>query len=304
MKTISAKILCNELDIPTLIVNSSFEGRILDFIQSLEFECVILIDEAEKTFTKDDDEVLLKLIDGVYNKSRKLYILTTNRLTVNENLIGRPGRIRYIQEFGNLSAKVVSEYIDDNLIDKSKKSEILETVDLLEISTIDIIKSIVEEVNLIGSIDEETPLNIPKARYVFDVLCLSGLNESHIPLVEQLISINKPKEKSLIEWLDSSDVIKSKDGNITNEESNKSKNSEEIVQYQLEDFFAECTESYVTKMTSSNSVLWRGSETSLGTIVKEANEGWFVAKTRYEGEILCLILRKRGNPSLYRGGLL
>ena len=151
------------MKIPTIIVNHSYEGLILDFIQALEFECIIFIDEAEKTFTGDDQQILLKMIDGVYNKSRKLYLLTTNTLSVNENLISRPGRIRYIQEFGNLFASAVDMYINDNLIDKSKKSQVIETVDLLEISTIDILKAIVEEVNILGSIDSKTNLNIPRA---------------------------------------------------------------------------------------------------------------------------------------------
>ena len=120
-KTISAKILCNELDMPVIIVDKTFNGAILPFIQSLNFECVIFLDEAEKSFKDDESEILLKLIDGVFNVSRKLYILTTNTLTVNENLINRPGRIRYIQQFCNLTEKAVNDFVDDNLKDKSLK---------------------------------------------------------------------------------------------------------------------------------------------------------------------------------------
>ena len=76
------------------------------------------------------DKILLSLIDGVYNNSRKLYILTTNRLTVNENLIGRPGRIRYIQEFRNLPVEAIKEYCADNLRDMSKLDTVLQEIDL------------------------------------------------------------------------------------------------------------------------------------------------------------------------------
>ena len=94
-KTLSAKLLCNALGLPVLIVQSPYEG-LVNFLQSLCFECVVFIDEAEKTFKMgEDDDVLLRLIDGVYNQTRKLYILTTNQLTLNDNLLGRPGRIRY-----------------------------------------------------------------------------------------------------------------------------------------------------------------------------------------------------------------
>lgn len=65
------------------------------------------------------------MIDGVYNSKRKLYILTTNELSVDENLLGRPGRIRYIKEFSNLSAKAVNDVIDDHLTNMSLKESIL-----------------------------------------------------------------------------------------------------------------------------------------------------------------------------------
>ena len=115
-KTLSAKLLCNALNLPVLIVQSPYDG-LVNFLQSLCFECVVFIDEAEKTFKMgEDDDVLLRLIDGVYNQTRKLYILTTNQLTLNDNLLGRPGRIRYRFEFGNLQPKAVKDYIDDNLL--------------------------------------------------------------------------------------------------------------------------------------------------------------------------------------------
>jgi len=207
-KTISAKLMCNELDIPVIVVNNSYDGAILNFISQLNFECIILIDEAEKTFKGDDDEILLKLIDGVYNSARKLYILTTNRLVINENLLGRPGRIRYVQEFRNLPPKAVSDYIDDNLIDKSKKERILQEVDLLEISTIDILKSIVEEVNIFGDIDESNLMNIPKARYIFDVIRFNGCDKNSIPELKKLVKITKTQEQNMYDWFHSTISLK------------------------------------------------------------------------------------------------
>jgi len=209
-KTIAAKLMCNELDIPVVLVNSSFDGGILPFIEQLNFECVVLIDEAEKTFKKDgDDEVLLKLIDGVFNSARKLYLLTTNRLSINENLIGRPGRIRYVQEFRNLPIQAVSDYIDDNLHDKSKKERIMQEVDLLEISTIDILKSIVEEVNIFGDVDESNLMNIPKARYIFDVVKFSGCDKNSLPLIKSILKLTKSPDQSIYDWYNSKISISS-----------------------------------------------------------------------------------------------
>ena len=109
-KTIGAKILSNRMGIPVILVNAPYNG-LLDFIQSLCFECVVLIDEAEKTF-HENGEILLKMIDGVYNEKRKLYLLTTNNLYLDSNLLGRPGRIRYFKQFGNLNPYVAESVMD------------------------------------------------------------------------------------------------------------------------------------------------------------------------------------------------
>jgi hypothetical protein len=90
-------------------------------------------------------------MDGVYNSEfRKVFLLTTNELNVNPNLLSRPSRIRYVREFGNLSKSVVEEYLDDNLKDNTGRDDLLNYIDTLTISTIDILKAIVEEVNIHG----------------------------------------------------------------------------------------------------------------------------------------------------------
>ena len=304
-KTVSAKLLCNKLKLPVILLNHTYDGMILDFIQSLEFECIIFIDEAEKTFTGSEQEILLKMIDGVYNKSRKLYILTTNTLTVNENLISRPGRIRYIQEFGNLSAASVNEYIDDNLIDKSKKDKILEQVDLLEISTIDILKALVDEVNILGDIDERSNLNIPKARYCFDVLRLTGVGKDVIPQVKEILK-HKPADKDLLSWL--SDPVSDTDW-IEDEEAKKSiqdgnYTNDDLFYMLIDDVEYSC----VTKMLVSTPYIYRGMSTSLGDVSEDPDElkepEMMVLHDRYnQGECLCVIVRLRNSPSLYGGRL-
>ena len=175
-KTVKSKLLCNEIGIPVILVDNDYEGQILPFITNLNFECIVFLDEAEKTFS-EDPEILLKLIDGAYNVTRKLYLLTTNNLTIDDNLIDRPGRIRYIQEFGNLSAKAISECIDDNLENPEYKDLIIKLVDRLEFSTVDILKNIIEEVNILGPSSIETKvdeLNIPIASYTYDCVAFRG----------------------------------------------------------------------------------------------------------------------------------
>lgn len=180
-KTITAKLLSNRIGLPVIVISKPIEG-LLEFIQSLCFECIILIDEAEKTF-KEEQEVLLKMIDGVYNSTRKLYLLTTNKLNVDENLLGRPGRIRYIKEFGNLSTKAINEVIDDNLLDSALKTDIPKLVD----STIDILRAIIDECNIMGEVPSDKELNIPKAKFKLKTIAFDGLDQCYHQEMKHLI---------------------------------------------------------------------------------------------------------------------
>lgn len=289
-KTISAKLLCNKIGIPVIIVPYALDGM-LEFLQSLCFECIILIDEAEKTFKKgEDDEVLLKLIDGVYNRSRKLYILTTNRLEVNENLLGRPGRIRYVKEFGNLSSKAVCDYIDDNLKFPDQKENIIQTVDLLEISTIDILRSIVEEVNIHGQINEESCLNIPRAKYIFDVLMFPEQSEKEELEIREYL---RKAGSNFFEWWKSpiEGAIPDDDGDLDSNE----------------DYVYNKWKGDLNKVTSQFSSIWKGAITSYGDVLEEPDaDGYFkVRNTSYWGETVqfCKLIQRRNRPSLYHGEL-
>lgn len=260
----------------------------VSFIQQLDFECIVLIDEAEKTFKRgESDEVLLKLIDGVYNRSRKLYILTTNTLNVNENLLGRPGRIRYIKQFGNLSEKAINEYLDDNLKIPEERENILQKIDLLEISTIDILGSIVDEVNIHRKLSEDTCLNIPLAKYVFDIMKFPVETEEDVTRIKEIL---RPGRANFPEWL-------GKDCEMEDKDSDTKTN---------EDYCSNILDGWKTRMTSQFSSLWKNQELSIGTILEDPDEdGFILVKDIYgDGETLVKIIRQKGNPSLYRGGLM
>lgn len=152
-KTITAKQLCNYYvsRYPVLIIDSAFNGKIVDFVQSLDFKCVLLIDEAEKTFL-EDRTALLKVCDGAMNMSPKIVLMTMNDLNVDRNLISRPGRVRYIKEFGNLPESTCAELLKDKLENKELVPKILDFLCMLDTITIDIVQSIVDEVNIYGDL--------------------------------------------------------------------------------------------------------------------------------------------------------
>lgn len=286
-KTIASKILSNRMNMPIVVVNAAYDG-LLSFIQSLCFECVVLIDEAEKTFHERGD-VLLKMIDGVYNESRKLYILTTNRLCIDENLLGRPGRIRYIKQFGNLTAKAVADYIKDNLQDLGKTDMILDIVDVLEISTIDILKSIVDEVNIHGEINENSLLNIPKANYKIDVIRFDDVPKSQFDELKSFIKGNLAPGESIGQWL----------GKASTDSNGERKNNRELID---EKFNAD---SYSMQIASRYPILMKEQDTRIGLILEQPDiDGFFTVKNSWSDlEELCCILSYHDAPSLYRGGL-
>lgn len=151
-KTVTAKVFANMLNLPIIIVKSMGEHNdgLISYLSSFNFDCIFFFDEFEKQFNEHDCSIL-QFMDGVYSSnSRRVFLLTTNALSINENLLSRPSRIRYVREFGNLEEKVVREYLKDNLKDQDATEELVGYVDTLMISTIDILKTIVEEVNIHG----------------------------------------------------------------------------------------------------------------------------------------------------------
>ena len=288
-KTLSAKLLCNAIGLPVVAVQNNCKG-LLPFLQSLNFECVVFIDEAEKTFPKGEDgDVLLRLIDGAFNVRRRLYILTTNQMTLNENLLGRPGRIRYHFEFTNLLPSAIEEYLDDNLLPEhlGQREKILEQIDLLEISTIDILKALVDEVNIHGALPEKPCLNIPTAKYAYEVLEFyhrESYGDKSAIMDFLRARMAGSGYASLYEWV----------------KGWKSEDEKTDAEDLLSEEFGYVS---VHKMTSSSSSLWKESTTSLGTIVQEPDaDGFFVLRPKYEdADHLCVLLKRRESPSLYRG---
>jgi hypothetical protein len=131
-------------------------------------------------------------MDGVYNSEfRKIFLLTTNDLSINPNLMSRPSRIRYVREFGNLEQEIVEEFLNDELKDQSCKDELIDYIDSLTISTIDILKAIVEEVNIHG-IEEflkfKNSFNVENAHYTYYTIC-GEIDESD--LMEHHYDVNK-----------------------------------------------------------------------------------------------------------------
>ena len=152
-KTVVAKELCNRLQLPVILVQSmggDTNGKLIKYLSTaIDFDCIFFFDEYEKEFKNSSD--VLSFMDGTYNSIyRKVFLLTTNELNVDPNLLGRPSRIRYKKSFGNLSEEVTREILNDILEDKTAIEKVIELTHSMNIITIDLIKAIATEINIHG----------------------------------------------------------------------------------------------------------------------------------------------------------
>ena len=231
------------------------------------------------------------MIDGVYNDMRKLYILTTNKLSIEENLLGRPGRIRYIKEFSNLSAKAVNDVIDDNLNDISLKDDVLKVVDSLEISTIDILKAIIDECNIMGSVPSDSTLNIPKAKYKIQIISFDNLElKFHRELQDYIIN-HLAADESVINWLQK---VIGADG-----KGKKFKKNLDLIEEMYD-----CRVCIEWRPTSTLGV-YIGKHLGCGIVnSKPDGYGFFTREADWDNSTeLCCLCNDYNIPSLYRGNL-
>lgn len=196
-KTITAKQICNDLNLPVILINQHF-GDISGFIHSIEQDVIIMFDEFEKTYNLHgyDEDIdnpndgkpgigsLLTLMDGVFTTSyKRLFVLTTNKEWLPDAMMSRPSRIRYVKTFGDLSHEAILQILNDIIKDKSLIKDVLDYCKHLEIITVDIIKSIADEVNLYG---EASP----------DFLSL--LNAKLVDEVKSLVKVNKDGSQDIL----------------------------------------------------------------------------------------------------------
>ena len=97
-KTIMAKVLAKESNLPIIIVDPQYpEHRLIKYFKQISTPVCILFDEVDKSF---DTEKMLDFLDGLQKTSKKLVIMTCNNLhKVSEYLQDRCSRIRYLRKY-------------------------------------------------------------------------------------------------------------------------------------------------------------------------------------------------------------
>lgn len=150
-KTLLTKIVSQKMgerNSPTILINAPFSGDGFNsFIQSIEQEAVVIFDEFEKIFDEKDQGRILTLLDGVY-PSRKLYMITTNEdCKVSDYMKNRPGRVYYKMGFNKLEEDFIRDMVDDKLINKEHRDELILFTKLYPNLNFDMLNAVINEMN-------------------------------------------------------------------------------------------------------------------------------------------------------------
>lgn len=171
------------LQIPTIVINNPWVGeQFFQLIQTLEQPAIVMFDEFEKVYDKDDQQSILTLLDGSF-PTKKLFILTCNDMyRIDEHMMNRPGRLFYSLRFTGLDSAFIREYSQDNLVDKSHVEGIVKIAAAFKSFSFDALQALVQEMNRYN----ETPrqamemLNISldgQNDFVFDVkIVIKGID--------------------------------------------------------------------------------------------------------------------------------
>lgn len=150
-KTLLSKAVCAKLassGYPVILLEDAFAGTDFNqFMNSITQRCVVMIDEFEKKYSKEEHQnMLLSLLDGT-GVNNKLFLLTSNSSNVSEFLISRPSRLFYHWHYGKLSDDVMVGYCEDNLMDKKHIENMVTLLNISSDMSFDVMQAIVEELN-------------------------------------------------------------------------------------------------------------------------------------------------------------
>jgi hypothetical protein len=157
-KSVTSELICNDFmeqfNMPVILINQRMQG-LIEFLAAIDQDVVVFVDEYEKVFVTEDGRAnsteILTLMDGALkSEHRRLFLFTTNNKYIDDNLLERPGRIRYVKEFTDLDRPTIEEIVDDLLEHKTFKEECIEYISKLQKITIDIVKAVITEVNIHG----------------------------------------------------------------------------------------------------------------------------------------------------------
>lgn len=156
-KSLTAKLICTELEQPVILITKQIpkEVNFVGFLNQVKQNYTLYVDEFEKLFRLLNDkdnpyhsqETFLSFMDGVLTNEHKILFLLTANDSVNEFLINRPSRIKFLVEYNELPEELFEIIVNDRLINKDYKNDLMENISLVNLN-IDLLISIINDINL------------------------------------------------------------------------------------------------------------------------------------------------------------
>lgn len=172
-KSVTAKLTCHLSNLPVILITEHFTGDgFKSFLSNITQEVIVFIDEFEKVYYDDPlQNSFLSILDGIF-EGKKMFIFTSNEKNkINHYMLNRPGRVHYLREYAALDLSIINDVIDDNLVLKENKDGLLEVLNILSNVTMDMLISLIKEMNLYKESARESIryLNLKPDRTSFEI---------------------------------------------------------------------------------------------------------------------------------------
>ena len=134
--------------------NDHVTACIANLLSNIPQPVTVFFDEFEKNF--GDGDRMLSLMDGTLTSPyKRMFIMTTNHMNINENFKQRPSRIRYVKKFDSLTQDNIEEIVTDSLTKPEHKESLMKLFGDMDLVTIDLVTTLIEEVNWTSKTVEE-----------------------------------------------------------------------------------------------------------------------------------------------------
>lgn len=173
-KTLTAKLIAKKSKLPVILITQEFkDDAFLSFLSNFNQEVVLFVDEFEKVYKNEAQEVYLSVLDGVFS-NKKLFLFTSNTFDLETNLKSRPSRVRYLRSYNGLKPETIEQIITDRLQDQTQVEELKYICNILNEVSVDILLTLIEEMNMYNISPKEAikELNVQVEYGEFDVLMM------------------------------------------------------------------------------------------------------------------------------------
>lgn len=198
-KSVTAKLTCRNSNLPVILITEPFrDDSFKSLLSNISQEIIVFIDEFEKIYhTTELQNNFLSILDGIF-EGKKMFLFTSNEKgKVNQYMLNRPGRVHYLREYDGLEDSIVQEVISDNLNNQDDKKELMEVLNVLGTITMDILVSLIKEMNLYKETAREAIkcLNLKPESSMYEVNIFQSEAElgktriHHHPLTSEFINL-------------------------------------------------------------------------------------------------------------------